>query len=125
MEAAQTRKAHRQAATCHRLAARLAASQPPVTESLSEWAILLSECHCPPPSPRLRSSTSGWGWWGGNFFNFRRERPVTGGQLPFDIIMKPSADGSGKGDNRPEQVIHQPARERLMNTCCGIDFSGL
>jgi hypothetical protein len=45
MEAAQTRKAHRQAATCHRLAARLAASQPPVTESLSEWAILLSECH--------------------------------------------------------------------------------
>ena len=52
MEAAQTRKAHRQAATCHRLAARLAASQPPVTESLSEWAILLSECHCPPPLSR-------------------------------------------------------------------------
>ena len=56
MEAAQTRKAHRQAATCHRLAARLAASQPPVTESLSEWAILLSECHCPPQGAFSRLS---------------------------------------------------------------------
>ena len=56
MEATQTRKVHRQAATCHRLAARLAASQPPVTESLSEWAILLSECHCPPPLALFRGA---------------------------------------------------------------------
>ena len=59
MEAAQTRKAHRQAATRHRLAARLAATQPPATESLSEWAILLSECHweaAPSEHPMTNSS---------------------------------------------------------------------
>ena len=49
-----------------------------------------------PSLPLAELSRLGVGW-GGNFCNFRWEGPVPGGDLPFDVIMNPGADETGKG----------------------------